>query len=165
MSQMTQRTGNTNDEGNTIERVVDFTQVREQRLEEKRRQTERIFFKNLLSVYSVVSHTKMQAVELIDVSEDGCSFQIPFNPDNVWPAHKNEVPLRLYFSQDTYLEVLVKIQNSRPAIENNARFVRFGCTVDKDIKSYPSYQAFVRFLKLYAEHSHRDTGDVTVFYL
>jgi hypothetical protein len=165
MSQMTQGTGNSSSNGTQAERVVDFNEIREQRLEEKRRNTERIFFKNLLSVYSVTGHSKMQPIELIDVSEDGCSFQIPHDPDNAWPNKTTEIPIRLYFSQDTYLEVLARIQNSRPSIENNARFVRYGCTVDKSTKSYPAYQTFVRFLKLYAEHAHKDMGDVTVFYL
>src|SRR5689334_3934861 len=117
MSQMTQRTGNANSGGTTLESVVDFNEAREQRLEEKRRNTERIFFKNLLGVYSVTGHSKMQPIELIDVSEDGCSFQIPYDPDRNWPT-SNEVPVRLYFSQDTYLEILVRIRHSRPSIES-----------------------------------------------
>jgi hypothetical protein len=147
------------------ERVVDFNEVRAQRLEEKRRKTERIFFKSLLSVYSVVGEHAMRPIELIDVSEDGCSFQIPFDPDRPWPNDMSEIPLRMYFSQDTYLEICVKIQNSRPCIESGARYVRFGCAVDATMKSYPAYQQFVKFLKLYSEHAHKDMGDVTIFYL
>jgi hypothetical protein len=162
---MTQRTGNTNDSGSNSEHVVDFNEAREQRLEEKRRHTERIFFKSLLGVYSMTGHSKMMPIELIDVSEDGCSFQIVHDPENVWPTTSGEIPIRLYFSQDTYLEIHIRIQNSRPSIENNSRYVRFGCTVEKDLKSYPAYQLFVKFLKLYAEHAHKDMGDVSVFYL
>ena len=150
---------------NTQPHIVDFNEVRAQKLEEKRRKTERIFFKHLLAVYSVAGNASMFPIELIDVSEEGCSFQVPFNPDKPWPNDANEVPLRLYFSQDTYLEVRVQIQNSRPSIENNARYTRFGCTVDKDTAAYSAYQQFVRFLKLYSEHAHKDKGDVTVFYL
>jgi hypothetical protein len=162
---MTQRTGNINGGDLELERVVDFNEVREQRMEEKRRHTERIFFRNLLSVYSVTGHAKMHPIELIDVSDDGCSFQVPYDPERVWPNTESEIPIRLYFSQDTYLEILVKIQNSRPSIENNHRYVRYGCAVDKGLKSYPAYQQFVRFLKLYAENAYKDMGDVTVFYL
>jgi hypothetical protein len=162
---MVRRTGSSDSSDTQVERVVDFNEIREQKLVEKRRHTERIFFKNLLSVYSVVGETKMRPIELIDVSEEGCSFQIPHDPENKWPNNAKEIPIRLYFSQDTYLEVLVQIQNSRPSIENHARFVRFGCLVDKTTQSYPAYQTFVKFLKLYAEHAHKDLGDVTVFYL
>ncbi len=159
---MTQGTGNSS--GNETH-VVDFSQAREQKLQEKRRKNERVFFKNLLSVYTVTAQSKMAAVELIDVSEEGCSFQIPYDRKNPWPKDVSEFPIRLYFSQDTYLEIFVKIQNSRPTIEPAGQFVRFGCTVDASTQSYPAYQQFVRFLKLYSEHSHKDKGDVSVFYL
>lgn len=146
--------------------VVDFAEVRERRLEEKRRKNERIFFKNLLSVYTVVGDSKILPIELIDVSEEGCSFQLPHDTKRVWPNDANaEIPLRLYFSQDTYLEVFVKIMNSRPCIENQARYIRYGCVIDPSTTAYPAYQQFVRFLKLYSEASHKDNGGVTVFYI
>jgi hypothetical protein len=160
---MSQRTGST--QGSGTQQVVDFTEVRAQKLEEKRRTTERIFFKHLLSVYSVVGSSTMCPVEFIDLSEEGCSFQIPYDADHPWPTDSNDVPIRIYFSQDTYIEIRVKIQNSRPSIENNRRYVRFGCSIDPTTKSFAAYQQFVRFLKSYSEHAHKDMGDVTVFYL
>jgi hypothetical protein len=162
---MTQRLGRSNGGDLQEDQVVDFHQIREKKLEEKRRNTERIFFKNLLSVYSVTGHSQMRPIELIDVSEEGCSFQIPHDPENLWPKNASALPVRMYFSQDTYLEIFVTIQHSRDSIESNMRFVRFGCTVDKGTQSYPAYQQFVRFLKLYSEHAHKDMGDVSVFYL
>ncbi len=147
------------------EQVVDFNQVREKKLAEKRRNNERIFFKDLLSVYSMTGTSKMLPIDLIDVSEEGCSFQLPHNPENPWPQGSSELAIRLYFSRNTYLEIQVTIQNSRDAIENNVRHIRYGCSVDTSLKSYPAYQSFVRFLKLYAENSHKDMGNVTLFYL
>jgi hypothetical protein len=148
------------------DQVVDFNQVRAQKLEEKRRTTERIFFKQLLSVYSVIGRSSMCPIEFIDLSEEGCSFQIPYDVENPWPKDgTTDMPIRIYFSQDTYLEIRVKIQNSRPSIENNRRYVRFGCTVEKSTQSFAAYQQFVRFLRTYAEHAHKDVGDVSVFYL
>ena len=164
---MPQRTGTTsgNDTITEEQRVIDFNEVRSQKLEQKRRSTERIFFKHLLSVYSVVGGTSMCAIEFIDLSEDGCSFQIPYDVNSPWPTDAENIPLRIYFSQDTFLEIRVKVENSRPSIENNRRYVRFGCSVDKTTQSYPAYQQFVRFMKAYSEHSRKDTGDVSVFYL
>ncbi len=160
---MSQRTGTTH--GNGSQQVIDFSEVRAHKLEEKRRSTERIFFKHLLSVYSVVGNTKMCPIEFIEVSEDGCSFQIPYDAENPWPKDAADIPLRIYFSQDTFLEIRVKVQNSRPSIENNRRYVRYGCSVDKSLSTYPAFQQFVRFLKMYSEHAHKDAGDVTIFYL
>ena len=160
---MTQKTGSTSD--GKQKQIVDFNEIRAQKMEEKRRVTERIFFKHLLNVYTVVADGKMWPIEFIDVSEDGCSFQIPFDPNKPWPTDLSDIPLRIYFSQDTYLEIRAKIQNSRPSIENNQRYVRFGCSVDKGLASYAAYLQFVRFLRLYSEHAHKDLGDATVFYL
>ena len=55
--------------------------------------------------------------------------------------------------------------NSRPSIENGARYTRFGCQMDAATASYPAYQQFVKFMKLYSEHAHKDMGDISVFYL
>ncbi len=159
---MPHRTGNTPEQQ---QQVVDFNQIRAQKLEEKRRTTERIFFKHLLSVYSVIGNSAMCPIEFIDLSEDGCSFQIPYDAQNPWPKDTADLPLRIYFSQDTFLEIRCRIQNSRPSIENNRRYVRYGCAVDKTTQSYAAYQQFVRFLSAYSEHAHKDKGDVSVFYL
>ncbi|OFZ78388.1 MAG: hypothetical protein A2583_13945 [Bdellovibrionales bacterium RIFOXYD1_FULL_53_11] len=151
--------------GKTSEHVVDFNAARAQRMDEKRRNAERIFFNNLLSVYCVTGGDKLRPVEIIEVSEDGCSFRVPFDAANPWPSDAENIPLRLYFSQDTYLQVHVNIANSRPSIESGKRFVRYGCEIDKGVTSYPAYQQFVKFLKLYSEHAHKDMGDLTVFYI
>lgn len=153
---MSQRTG---------EPVVDFNEARATKMEEKRRKTERIFFKQMLGVYSVLANDKIKPIEIIDISEDGLSFQVPFDNKNPWPTDLTDINLRLYFSQDTYLPIVVKIQNSRAGIDQGARIVRYGCTVDKSLTSYTAFQQFVKFLKLYSEHAHKDMGEVSVFYL
>ncbi|MBL7715614.1 MAG: PilZ domain-containing protein [Bdellovibrionales bacterium] len=153
---MSQRTG---------EPVIDFNEARATKMEEKRRKTERIFFKQMLGVYSVLANDKIKPIEIIDISEDGLSFQVPFDTKNPWPADLSDLNLRLYFSQDTYLPVVVKIQNSRAGIDQGVRIVRYGCAIDKTLTSYTAFQQFVRFLKTYSEHAHKDMGEVSVFYL
>jgi len=145
--------------------VVDFSKKREEKLEEKRRKNERIFFKQILGIYTVVGKNELRPVEIVDVSEDGCSFQVPYDPNTPWPKGIEELPLRLYFTQDTYLPIQLQIQNSRPLIEEGNRYVRYGCSVDKTLTSYPAYQEFVRFLQLYSLHAHKDEGNATLFYL
>ncbi len=152
----------------TKDQVVDFSEARAQKMNEKRRKAERIFFQQLLNVFcETPQHEKeLKPVDLVDVSEDGCSIQMPFDPNLPWPTDlKQPLNLRLYFSQDTYLPVHLKIENSRPCIEQGVRLVRYGCSVDKTTTSYSAYQQFIRFLKLYAEHAHKDQGNTTVFYI
>lgn len=167
---MSQRTGT--DKGskgkksNKDKHVVDFTEVRARKLEEKRRNTERIFFKQILGMYCVVGNKdQLRQIEILDVSEEGCSFQVPFDPDDPWPSSLKELDVRLYFSQDTYIPIQLTIQNSRPSIDDGRRYMRFGCSVDQSLSTYKVYCQFVRFLSLYSEHAHRDMGDVTLFYL
>lgn len=155
----------TRDQGTDNKQVVDFTKVREQKMEEKRRKAERVFFKNVLGVYSVIGRDSMVPIEFVDVSEHGLAFQIPFNPSRAWPASSTEVPLRIYFTKDSYLEIHVMIQNSRPMIEDGNRYVRFGCAVDQTTSSFVAYQHFVRFLKAYSEECHKHSGNNTAFYL
>jgi hypothetical protein len=145
--------------------LVDFGKAREQKIEDKRRKTERVFFRNLLGVYCVTAPDAMAGVELVDVSEDGVAFQVRFDAKNPWPRDMAELPLRLYFTEESYLEIGVRIQNSRQTIEAGTRMVRYGCTVDKEWSSYEAYLQFVRFLKSYAEHNHRDTGHTKISYL
>jgi hypothetical protein len=147
------------------DQVVDFNQARAQKMDEKRRKTERIFFEKLLGVYCATGHDKMRPIEIVEVSEEGCSFQVPFDAKNPWPNDEKELPIRFYFSQDTYILVHCKIQNSRSTIDKGERYVRFGCQVDQGVSSYPAYQQFVRFLRMYSEHAHKDNGDASVFYL
>ena len=152
--------------GNGPHQVVDFNEARTQRLDEKRRKTERIFFKQLLGVYCITENSEMRPIEIVDVSEDGCAFQVPFDAKSPWPSNvTDDLTIRLYFSQDTYLPITLKIQNSRPYIEDGAKYNRFGCLVDQTLTSFAAYQQFVKFLKLYSEHAHKDEGNATLFYL
>ena len=145
--------------------VVSFNEARANKLEEKRRKTERLFFKNLMSVYSVIQGKSLIPVEFIDLSEEGCSFQVPYDPTSAWPEKLEHLPIRIYFTQNTYLELNVTVKNTRQALENQKRFVRYGCMIDTTTQSYETYVQFVRFMKSYAEQSHKDLGNVTVFYL
>ena len=146
------------------QQIIDFTAIRKKRLEQKRRKTERIFFKSLLGATSVEKNGKTHKIEVIDLSEEGISFQIPVQTRDIWPSEPI-FPIRLYFSGDTYLEILVQIQNSNPVIDGHSRFVRYGCSVDTTTQSYRAFELFVKFLNIYAEQAHRDQGSKTVFYL
>jgi hypothetical protein len=156
---------NTGTTDNEVSQIIDFGEARAQRLDEKRRKTERIFFKNLLSVYCVSAGDKMRQMELIEISEEGCSFQIPFDSANPWPRNITQFPVRMYFSQDTYIQIDITIRNSSPYIDNGVRYTRYGCSVDTTTPTYAAFAQFVKFLKTYSELARKDAGDVSLFYL
>jgi len=149
----------------TENRVIDLNQIREQKLIQKRRHTERIFFQNFVSVYSVKNSDEIIPIELIDVSEGGCSFQIPYHPDQKWPRQIQDLTLRFYFNSESYIEILATIQYSKASIINSKRYIRFGCSIDQTTHSYPTYEHFIKFLKLYAETSRPESGKTVIQYL
>jgi hypothetical protein len=149
----------------TKEKVIDLAEIRTQRLEEKRRKTERIFMNQFLGVYCMTGSNSMHQIEIVDVSEGGLGFQVPFNAEKPLPITDKNLPIRLYFNQESFLQVHVTIQNSRPAVQNGTRYTRYGCSIDPTTSTYAAYQAFVKFLKAYGEVSQKDNGDVNVFFV
>lgn len=145
--------------------VIDFQTVQAQKLEEKRRKNERVLFKNMLGVYSISDDEKMKAIEILDVSDSGVSFRVPFNAEKPWPTDMSDLTIRLYFTQDTYIPVRLKVQNSKSMIEEGIRYVRYGCQVDSTTKSYETFKLFVQFMKAYATEAYQDQGSVQVFYI
>ncbi len=138
--------------------VIELSQIREQRLIEKRKNTERVFLQHLISVYSVIHQNKMIPIDLIEISENGCSFKVTHNQENLedLKIKKSTISIRLYFTQTAYLEIKVQILNSTYLIKDRGQSIRYGCSIDKELKSYTAYQAFVRFMKIFSEYSYED---------
>lgn len=154
----------------TDREVIDFGKAKKALLEERRRKNERVLFKHILGAYCVIEGEKQQAlelkaVELIDISIDGLSFQLPQDSKNLKPLRsQRELTMRLYFSRDSYLPVALKVVHERNAIEDGKSFIRFGCQVEKKLKCYDAYKTFVEFLSKYIEFSKQDNGDLKVFF-
>lgn len=145
--------------------VINFTRARDAKIEEKRRRYERILFKHILGVYCVAEGQGLKAVELVDVSTEGLSFQLPLHSKNLESlATGSEVTFRFYFSQETFVPILVKVMNDRQCIEDGQKYVRFGCVVDTTSQSYETYKLFVMFLSKYAETAQQDKGDLKFFF-
>lgn len=150
---------------NQDHQVIDLNEVRTQRLEDKRRKTERVFMNQFLGVYCMTGNNSMHQIEIVDVSDEGLGFQIPDNTEKPSPIVDKNFPIRLYFNQESFLQVHVTIQNQRPAVQNGTRYTRYGCAVDPSTSTFAAYQAFVKFLQIYGEVSQKDKGDVNVFFV
>lgn len=145
--------------------IIDFKSAQQEKLEEKRRKNQRIIFKNMLGVYGVTGDEKLKSIELLDLSDTGISFRVPFKADNLWPTDSSELTIRLYFTQDTYIPLRVKIQNSKSMIEDGIKYTRYGCLIEKSSSSFEAYKKFVEFMKAYSTESYSDQGGVQVFYI
>ena len=147
------------------ENIIDFISVRKEKIAKKRRKTERLFLKNILNINCVTSEYKARSVEIVDISEDGCSFRIPLDVKCPWPTKRDGLTLRFYFSKSTFLPISLSIKHSTPLIQNGVKYIKNGCSIDKSMSSYNTFKQFVNFLKLYSENAHIGHGKATAFYI
>lgn len=142
--------------------IIQLDQVRNKKLEERKRRTERIFFNELMGVYGVSKTETLIPIELVDVSEAGLGFQIRHKEEISWPVDLTNQRIRLYFSPESFMEVVVDVRNSRPVIEHGIRMIRFGAEVQAEQRAYKAWAQFVGFLRAYSDVSQRDTGNTGV---
>lgn len=143
--------------------VINFQDLRKERLEQKRREYERVMFKNTLGVYTVIEQQGLHAIELIDISEGGLSFQVADSSDlSLLPGAV--IPFRFYFASDTFLSIDAKVVNCVQAIENGIKVRRYGCMIDKSMASYSAIYHLVQFITKCAEHGHQDDRHLKIFY-
>lgn len=143
--------------------VINLTSVRQEKIEEKRRDYERVVFKSNFGVYTVMEQMGLHAIEIIDISEGGMQFQVP---EKSAFQHKvgDVIPIRFYFATDYFLTIDVKVVRSFTAIENGQVAHRYGCLIDKSMASYSAIYHFVQFITKCAEHGHKDEAHLKVYY-
>ena len=143
--------------------VLSFSSAREEQVEERRREYERVLFRNVLGVYTVMEQKGLHAIELVDISEQGMSFQLPISSD--YRLEIGEVlSLRLYFASDAYLPVAVKVVRALDTLTDGAAVRQYGCEIDKSFKSYAAIFHLFQFIKSCAEQGHVDSEHLKIFY-
>lgn len=145
------------------QQVVNLASVRQEIIEEKRRDYERVVFKSNFGVYTVMEQEGLHAIEVIDISEGGMQFQTPEHTPYKHAVGET-LPVRFYFSTDHFIAIDVKVVRSFTAIEDGRAVHRYGCLIDKTMASYAAIYHFVQFITKCAEHGHKDTGGHKVFY-
>jgi len=149
-------------------KVIDFQKKREESIETKRRDFERVMFDDFLGTYTVVDEVASgYPVKMIDISKDGCMFQVP--------AHKNnskvfgegvEITLKFYFTKGSYIPAVLNIKHSHEYVDNRGdTYVRYGGTFDKSLPSFKALKSFIDFIYNFAEFSCIDKGESKVYFL
>lgn len=150
------------------DKVLDFVGKRQENIEKKRRNFERIMFQNFLGAYSVIDDGgTIYPISLIDISKEGCLFQVPWNvkKDQKF-AVGTEIPLRIYFTKNSYIPVPVTVKYGKEFIDDQgSTYMHYGCEFDVTTSSFDALQSFIEFLYKFAEHSVIDRGDTKVFFL
>lgn len=147
-------------------KVLDFANKREQNIEKKRRQFERVVFQNFLGAYSVIDQGgSLFPVSLVDISHDGCLFQIPWNFKDSEPmTDGTEMTMRMYFTKASFVPVLLTVKNSREYIADDGQtYLQYGCEFDKTVPSFKAMESFIDFMYNFAEVSTVDRADKKVF--
>ena len=153
--------GNTASTAPTGTNVVDFTSVRAQRSLDNRRTFERFFMQHIVDAYcELAGGREMVPLELVEVSETGCSYRIPSEKTSVLPRDTTgailPIQMRLYFSKDSYLRIGMFVVNQARDIAHHGNSTRFGCRVDETFASSEAYRGFVRFMEQFSNHAARD---------
>jgi len=149
-------------------KVVDFNAKRKESIEQKRRTFERVVFQEFLGVYSVVDDQGSgYPIKLVDISGDGCQFQLPFSlkAKNQFKAG-TEVTLKLYFSKGSYLPAVVTVRHATEYIDKDGdAWLRLGGDFDTTLPSFKALSSFIDFIYQYAEFSCIDKGESKVYFL
>jgi hypothetical protein len=145
------------------QKVVSLSNVRQEMIEEKRRDYERVVFRSSFGVFTYHEETGLNAIEILDISEGGMQFQTPEKSALRLEAG-DIVPVRLYFATEHYISIDVKVVRSYSALEGGTAVHRYGCLMDKTMASYSAIYHFVQFITKCAEHGHKDERHLKVFY-
>ncbi|MEE2743733.1 MAG: PilZ domain-containing protein [Bdellovibrionota bacterium] len=143
-----------------MSKVINFEEKRSGNIEKKRRKFERIMFKNILGAYAVVNESEdLFQVSLIDISRDGIQLETPIVKGQKGHFEKGEeVNLRIYFTSNSFLPILIEIKYGQERIEEGRSFMRYGASFDKELSSFKALESFIDFLYKFAEHSLVDEG-------
>ena len=149
-------------------KILDFNCKKKDKVEKKRRGFERLLFQNFLGIYSVVRRGEViYPVDLVDVSPQGCLFQIPSQRAKEDRFEVGgELTLRVYFTEFSYLTVVVHIRHSRKHLsQDGVYYQQYGCEFDQSLSSFQAMSSFIDFLYQFAQYSSVDRGDKKVSFV
>ena len=138
-------------------RILDFDSQRKKKIEKKRRAFERIVFENFFGCHAVIDHdNSVYSVALIDISKEGLFFQVPLYQGDCKEIKKNEeIKMRIYFTEDSYISIVATIRHSRETTEHHdgRTYMSYGCQFDTSLPSFEAMDKFIDFLYSFAQYS------------
>ncbi|MCR9204808.1 MAG: PilZ domain-containing protein [Halobacteriovoraceae bacterium] len=150
------------------DKVLDFAEKRKENIEKKRRQFERLLFNNFLGAYTVVDQGgSIYPVSLVDISREGCLFQVPWNVEKDSKFEQDlEITMRMYFTKNSFIPVVMNVKYSREFVDEDGQvYMQYGSEFDKSMPSFQAVESFIDFMYNFAEHSSVDKGSHKVYFL
>ncbi|MBF0298715.1 MAG: PilZ domain-containing protein [Oligoflexia bacterium] len=155
--------------------VINFTKKRNETIEQRRREFERMVFQNFLGVYTHMDEESGNTlpIELVDISEKGCLFQIAVNVNSMTghEIYKNlkkrtSADLKIYFTKKSYIPIAVSIKYCKEYVDvEGINYLKFGCEFDKTPQTFEAMEYFIKFIYKFAEHASTDRGENRVHHL
>lgn len=154
--------------GAIMNKVIDFQEVRKSSIEKKKRSFERVLFSEFLGSYAEIDENGTKyTVSMVDISRDGCLFQIPFSQNSLKHFKKSsDVTIRLYFTKGDFIPLSVSLKHINEHVdEKGDACLRFGGEFDKSLPSFKAFEPFIEFIYKFAEFSCTDKGESKVYFL
>lgn len=145
-----------------VDKIVDLSDYRKNKTEERRREYERVLFNRILGVYSFAEKTGLNHVEVIDISYSGIKFKED-RPENPLKSGQ-KIALRFYFTPSSYLRLVVEVKRVTPFTEEDREGLEYGCELDKNTKSYEVIKQLIAFMYKYAEFACEDTNPPMIWF-
>ena len=150
--------------------LINFLEKRQELVEKKRRQFERVMFDKFLGCYSVVDDNgSMFEITMMDISLEGLQFYIPWTgkaKDKSKFKIGQDLNLRFYFTQTSFIPAVVTIRHENEGLDGHGgKCLRYGAKLDTATSGYQALSTFVQFISHFAKHSVEDKGDRKVYFL
>ena len=151
-----------------MSKVIDFQEERKDSIEKRKRSFERVLFTEFLGSYAEIDENGTKyMVSMVDISHDGCLFQIPFAENAL--AHfkqSSDVTVRVYFTKDDFLPLVINLKHVNEHVDEKGNAcIRFGGEFDKSLPSFQAFAPFIEFIYKFAEYSCIDKGESKVYFL
>lgn len=138
--------------------VLSISETREEHIQEERRRAKRTILREFIGAFVIVPEKGLLKVNLIDVSEEGLSFDLDMELGRF--QREEDVAMRVYLSHKAYFPITVNINYSR--IIRGEDVVRHGGVFVKDGLTDTALHHFVKFVESVAPSLKKDEGDLLV---
>ena len=140
------------------EHLVNLGEIREQKIQEDRREVKRTILTEFVALHAVVPGFGLFRVLLSNINERGLAFDIEDGKGSFRAGDSME--LRVYLNHQTYFPIQVKVKHVQRLEQEG--LIRHGCEFLADSLNEEALQYFVAFLESVTASFRRDTGDVLV---
>lgn len=155
-------------QGVSMSKVIDFQAKRNESIEKRKRSFERVLFTEFLGSYAEIDENGTKfSVMMIDISRDGCLFQVPFAKASMdYFKNQKSLTVRIYFTKEDFLPLEIEVKHLNEYIDQRGdAYIRVGGEFDQQAPSFKAFQPFIEFIYKFAEFSCVDKGESKVYFL